>query len=369
MRVPFYDLRILDLDLREELLDATARVLDHGQLIDGPEVESFEDTVAKEVGVRHAIGVGSGSSALYLALKAAGIQAGDEVITTPLTWIITVNAIAATGATPVFADVLDDYNINPTSVEACITPKTRAIVPMHFAGHLCEMKALEKIANKHGVPLIEDAAQAFGGTLSGKAAGSFSLVSAFSMNPMKVLGAYGEAGVVVTNDAMIARKIRQLRHAGTRQDPKKIAINNCFSVELNQKLDALQAALLKVNLKHLPKRQKRREEIASVLTKGLHGLAEPQATSPEEKHARYMFPVNINRREAIRKHLHYHNVETKICYLPLASEAPIYKKNNSPTFPNAGRLVRSNLVIPSHEKLTDSQVDFLVKLIQNFHNN
>ena len=367
MHVPFFDLRVLDNDLRSELLEATARVLDHGQLIDGPEVQKFEAMVAEKVGVKHAVGVGSGSSALYLSLKAAGIGAGDEVITTPLTWIITANAISATGATPIFADVLDDYNINPTNVETCITKKTRAIVPMHYAGHMCDMLCLEELAIRHGLVLIEDAAQAFGGTLNGRAAGSFSLVAGFSMNPMKILGAYGEAGVVVTNDDGIASKIRQLRHAGTKKDPKKISINNCFSAELNHKMDALQAALLGVALKYLPKKLNRRNEIANLLKKGLHGIADLQETHPKEKHARYMYPINIKKRNALRKHLHIHNIETKTFYLPLASEAPVYKDINNITCPTAKRLVQSNLVLPSHEKLTDGQVDFMLQSIQDFY--
>jgi len=367
MHVPFFDLRIQDATLRDELLQAAGRVLDNGQLILGPEVEAFEEAIAREVGVRHAVGVGSGSSALYLALRAAGIGPGDEVITTPLTWIITPNAISATGATPIFADVGVDFNLDPCAVEAALTSRTRAIMPMHYSGHLCDMPALQSIANRHGLAIFEDASQAFGGSLKGQKAGSFSLAAGISLNPMKVLGAYGEAGVVVTNDEEIARKARRLRHAGTVPDCRKIAINNCLDIALNHKMDPLQAALLRVMLRRLPARQQQREAIAVRLSTELKDLVKCQSTVAGEVHARYMFAVCCPDRDGIRKHLHGHNVETKIFYLPLASEAPVYREKGRPQPPVSRRLMDQNLVLPSHEKLTSSQVDYIIETIQNYY--
>ena len=204
IRVPLFDLRVVESNLRAELMEAFNKVLDHGRLFGGgPELDEFEELIAAKIGMRYAVGVGSGSSALYMALKACGLGPSDEVITTPLTWIITINAIAACGATPVFADVQRDFNIDPESIEKRITSKTKAIVPMHYVGHMCEMDKICSIAEKNGLMIIEDAAQAFGASLNGKMAGSFSLVSAFSMNPMKVLGGYGEAGAVVTSGRFI----------------------------------------------------------------------------------------------------------------------------------------------------------------------
>ena len=367
MKIPFFDLRVLDLELREKLLGATARVFDHGRIIMGPEVEAFEDAVAKEVGVRQAVAVGSGSSALYLALRSAGIGPGDEVVTTPLTWIITANAIAATGATPVFADVREDCNLDPAAVEACINSRTRAIVPMHFGGHLCDMPALEAVAKRYGLAIFEDAAQAFGGSLGGRKAGSFSLASGISMNPMKILGAFGEAGVVVTNDDEIAGKVRQLRHAGTTPDPEGIAINICHAVALNHKPDTLQMALLSVMLRHLQARRQRRESIATKLTEGLADVVQCPHPEPGEVHARYMFTLRCSRRDKLRKRLADCGVETKVFYLPLASEAPLYQLKKHSESPVASMLVNQILVLPSHEKLTDTQVEYMIQTVCNFY--
>ena len=231
IKVPLFDLRVLDTNLRAELTEAFTTVLDHGRLFGGgPELDEFEEIIAAETGMQYAVGVGSGSSAIYMALKACGIGPGDEVITTPLTWIITVNAIAACGATPVFADVREDFNIDPMSIKERISSKTKAIVPMHYVGHMCEMDKICSIAEKNGLMIIEDAAQAFGASLNGEIAGSFSIAAGFSMNPMEVLGGYGEAGVVVTNEDEIYRRLKRLRHAGTTSDPKRIITNECLDL-------------------------------------------------------------------------------------------------------------------------------------------
>ena len=196
MKVPYLDLRIKEKAHREALHKRLEGVLTHGRIIEGPEVQDFEQRIAKRVGTRFAVGTGSGSSAIYMALKALDIGPGDEVITTPYTWIITVNAIAATGAKPVFVDVREDFNIDPNKVEEKIRSKTKAIIPMHVAGHLCQMSDLERLARRRGLHIVEDAAQAICGSLGSRRAGSFSTSAAFSMNPMKVLHGYGEAGVV-----------------------------------------------------------------------------------------------------------------------------------------------------------------------------
>ena len=188
MNVPFFDLRVSDLALRKELLDSIEGVLNHGRILFGPEVAEFEDKVAQAAGTKYALGCASGSSALYLALKCLDIGPGDEVITTPLTWIITGNAILECGATPVFADVRDDFNIDPDAIESAITSKTKAIIPVHFTGLMCAMNRICDIAEKNDIYIIEDAAQAFGAEYKQKRSGSFSTIGIFSMNSMKVLG-------------------------------------------------------------------------------------------------------------------------------------------------------------------------------------
>ncbi len=365
MKIPFFDLRTLDQDFKQELINSVSKVLDHGKLFLGPEVEELEARICDYVGCKYAIGVGSGSSALYLALKACGIGVGDEVITTPLTWVISANAIAACGATPVFADVLDDFTIDANSVESLITRKTKAIVPMHYAGKMCDMPALMRVAATNNLLIIEDAAQAFGASLSGKKAGMFSTAAAFSMNPMKAFGGYGEAGMVVTNEESIYHRVRKLRHAGTTSDPKKIITNYCEEVSLNHKMDTINAAMLLVGLNRFPARHLRKEAIANALSAGLGGLVDVQRNVPDHVHARYVYPIRTALRNQLKDHLEQAGVETKIMHEPLVCDAPVYKHCVAQS--NRARVVlSSSLIIPSHDKLSAGEIDYIVGTIKEF---
>jgi len=365
MRVPFFDLRVTNPELKRELLAAISRVFDHGKLFLGPEVEEFEEQIAKFVGTKFALGVSSGSSALYLSLKACGIGVGDEVITTPLTWIISSNAIRACGADPVFADVRDNLNIDPISVEQLISPRTKAIVPVHFAGHMCDMNALRSIAKANDLVIVEDAAQAFGASLNGKKAGSFSIAAGFSMNPMKVMGGYGESGVVVTNDESIFERLKRLRHAGTTSDPKKIITNYCEEVSLNHKMDTINAATLLVAFRHLPERKEIKEAIASRYNRELPPLIGRQVPVHGEIHARYVYPIRSPQRDRLKSYLEARGVETKIMHEPLVCDAPIYRECRG-TVLNARKVLSESLVIPSHEKLSPEQLTYIIQLIRNF---
>ena len=363
MRVPLFDLRVRDPNLRAELLAVFERVLDHGRLFMGPELEEFEEKIASEIGKRYAIGVGSGSSA-----KACGIGPGDEVITTPLTWIITVNAIAACGATPIFADVKKDFNIDPESIEKRITSKTKAVVPMHYAGHMCEMNSICSIAEKNGIMVVEDAAQAFGASLNGKRAGSFSIAAGFSMNPMKVLGGYGEAGAVVTSDEKIYQRLKRLRHAGTISNPKKKHITNeCLELSLNHKMDTINAALLLVVLKHYPEKYRKREAIARRYDLKLPSELTRQGYHSDEVHGRYVYAVKSDERNKLKIFLEKCKIETKIMHEPLASDAPIYRHLNSDPTPVAREVLSKGLIIPSHEKLTEDKINYVINMINEFY--
>ena len=365
LHVPMFDLRVTDLALRDELLESVATVFDHGRLFLGPEVEQFEEQTAGLIGTKYAVGVSSGSSALYLALKASGVGLGDEVITTPLTWVISSNAISACGATPVFADVSDDFNIDPRSIEQNITTKTKAIVPVHYAGHMCNMPAITDIAEENDLIIVEDAAQAFGAALNGRMAGSFSLAAGLSMNPMKVLAGYGEAGVVVTNEESVYRRLIRLRHAGTTSDPKKIITNDCREISLNHKMDTINAALLLVALKYLNQRKKIRDDIAERYSKELPASIGRQRSTAKETHARYVYPIRTCWRNELKSYLEDHTVETKIMHEPLVCDAPIYKDIRSHV-PTARRVLESSLVIPSNEKLSSDQISYVIQLIQEF---
>ncbi|MBF0523076.1 MAG: DegT/DnrJ/EryC1/StrS family aminotransferase [Candidatus Omnitrophica bacterium] len=367
MRVPFFDLRVLDPDMRKELLEAINKVFDHGKLILGPEVDEFEKRVADFIGMKHAIGVASGSNALFLALKSLGIGPGDEVITTPLTWIITLNAIAECDAVPVCVDICDDFNIDPEKIEPAITKKTKAILPVHFTGHMCKMDRICSIAKKHNLFVIEDAAQAYGAKYKSKMAGSFSDVAAFSMNTMKVLSAYGEAGAVTTDSTELYEKIKMLRYTGTKSDPKKIITNECYYVSLNHKIDTMQAALLLVAMKHLPAKMKRRQEIADKYTQALSGLVKCPQTASGDVHAYYTYAIQADGRDQLQAYLNSKEIETKIYHVPLANKAPVHAKNMRYETPVAQRVLDRFLSIPAHEKITDEQVDFVIKTIQEYY--
>ena len=206
-KVPFLDLRVTDDAEFRSLVASIEKVFHHGRLVMGPEVTRFEEEISKYCGRRYAVGVNSGTDALFIALKGFGIGGGDEVITTSLSWIATANAIAMTGAKPVFADIEDDLNISPECVERKISERTRAILPVHYTGRVCKMDALRRIAEKNGLAIVEDAAQAFGARNSGKVAGSLGDVACFSMNPMKLLAACGEAGIILTDDERVYRRL------------------------------------------------------------------------------------------------------------------------------------------------------------------
>lgn len=367
MHVPIFDLKVSDDELREELLDAVDRVLRHGKLILGPEVEAFEEEVARAAGARYAVGVASGSSALFLALESTGIGPGDEVITTPLTWIITLNAIAACGATPVCVDIREDFNIDPDAIEQAITEATKAILPVHFTGHMCEMDRICEIAERNNLIVIEDAAQAYGGQYKSKKAGSFSKAAAFSMNSMKALGSYGEAGAVTTDDPKVYEKVRMLRYAGTKSDPNKLITNECYHVSLNHKIDTLQAAMLLVAIRHLPARMKRRTDIAKKYSNALSDFVICPKTEEDNIHAYYTYAIQAEKRDQLQKYLNENGVETKIYHIPLASKAPVYAKLHRADTPVARKVLDRFISIPAHEKLNNEQVNHVIDTIRDFY--
>ena len=365
MKVPLFDLRVDHAETRSHLLSNFKKVLNHGKLFSGPEILEFESKIAKLCSSTYAIGVSSGSSALYLALKASGIKNGDEVITTPLTWIITVNAIVSCGATPVFADVNEDFNIDPASIEKLITKNTKAIVPVHYAGHMCDMKVITSIAKKYSLLIVEDAAQAFGASLDKKMAGTYSSAGAFSMNPMKNLGGYGEAGAVVTDNKEIYEKLLLLRHAGTIKTEEGYT-NNCTETSLNHKMDTINAAFLLVALNTFSAKMRIREKVATVLNKKLDRFVKIPVKGKNEVHGRYVYPIKVEKRDELMLFLKSKQIETKILNKPLACDAPIYKKFKTTPVPKSEQLLSQNLIIPSHEKLTQEQLDYIGDCFEEF---
>jgi len=361
MHVRFFDLRVDDDEQRAALLGAVDKVLTHGQLMLGPEVEAFEAAVARDAGKRHAVGVGSGSSALYLSLKGLGLGPGDEVITTPLSWIASNHAIASCGATPVAVDIREDFNIDPEKIEAAITPATKAVVPVHFTGRMCQMDRICDIAGANDLLVIEDAAQAYGASYKGRPAGAFSDVAAFSMNSMKVLGAYGEAGAIATDDDELADKLRILRYAGTVR--KEIS----EYIELNHKIDTLQAAMLLVAMDYLPGRQARRREIARCYNEAFKDFAVCPEHAQDWSHAFYIYSIQVDRRDELKAHLEGRDIECKVYHFPLMPDQPAYAHLAKPDIPVARKVASRMLSIPAHEKLTDEEVEYTIKSVQEFY--
>lgn len=359
-RIPFLDLRIIDDEERRDLLNSIETVFQHGMFVIGPEVLQFEEQLASLVGRQCAIGVNSGTDALFLALKSIGIRTGDEVITTSLSWIATANAIALTGATPVFADIRSDLNIDPESVEELITSRTKAIIPVHYTGKVCQMDSLMRIANDHGIIIIEDASQAFGATYKNHKAGSFGTIGCFSMNPMKVFGALGEAGAIVTDKGDLYTKLIALRYNGTVN--KEV----CIEPSINGRLDTLQAAILLQRLKNVEMVIRKRRNNATYYNKRLKEIVEIPIEAEYENDVYYTYTVKTEDRDNLKAYLEEKGVETKIQHPYLMPEQPAYNTDVKGRYENAKRLVKRILCLPIHEKLSEEDLDYVVKNVRSF---
>lgn len=361
--VKFRDLSVKDTKLKNELLKIFEDVLSSGQLILGQQVELFEKKIADYCKAKYAIGVSNGTSALYLALKASDIGFGDEVITTPFSWTATLNAIVMTGATPVFADIDENFNIKSSEIENKINTKTKAIVPVHYAGKLCEMSELKKICDSYQLKLIEDAAQAFGAydKLKNCFAGNFGYAGAFSLNPMKVLNSYGDAGVVITNEKKVYDKIKKLRYLGA------INQNPCEFVELNHKIDSLHAALILNSFKYLNTNITKRRKIAEFYNLCLNKYV----TCPKilkHEHVVFEYIIRSDKRDELEKYLISHGIECKVRYRYLMPEQPAYRYLNFKSLKNANIIKNQVLSLPCHEKMTKRDTNYVVNKIINFFN-
>lgn len=358
--VPFLDLRITDEGELRELIDAVTGVFQHGRLVVGPEVETFERRVAACCGRRFAVGVGSGSDALYLALKAVDIGPGDEVVTTSVSWVATANAITLTGATPVFADIGDDLNIDPASVARLITPRTRAILPVHFTGRICRMETLLDLASAHHLLVVEDAAQAFGATWRGRPAGSFGDLACFSMNAMKVLAACGDAGVVLTDRDEWHERLAALRYNGT------VNRETCVEPGLNARLDTMQAAILLKRLDRLEAVLDRRRAIAAWYNARLAGLVGVPALAPDEQHGCYTYQIRCPWRDELREFLLAHGIESKIQHPAPIPHQPAYRTGARGEWTRAGQLALEMFCIPANEKLAADDLEHVAAAIERF---
>jgi dTDP-4-amino-4,6-dideoxygalactose transaminase len=362
--IPLVDLKAQYLAVKDEIDRAIARVLDSCQFVLGPEVEAFEQEFAAYCRASFAVGVNSGTSALHLALLAAGIGAGDEVITVSHTFVATAAAVGYVGARPVFVDVTPTaYLIDPARIEAAITPRTKAIIPVHLYGQCADMEPVLEVARRHRLLVIEDAAQAHGAEYEGRRAGSLGDLACFSFYPGKNLGAYGEAGAVVTGDADFARALRSLRDHGQSSKYHHEYIGYNFRME------AIQGAVLRVKLAHLDSWNSRRRALAALYR---DALAEADVRLLEEEGyglpVYHIFPVFTERRDALEKHLGARGVRTGIHY-----PTPVHLQ---PAFSNLGyrpgdlpvteRAARETLSLPIYPELEDEAVREIARSIMSF---
>ena len=334
--LPAYDL------ISEEIEAAVTRVLRSGSYILGAELDSFESRFASYIGVKHAIGVASGSDAIELALRAAGVGPGDEVITVSHTAVATVCAVERAGATPVLVDIdPSTCTIEPRHIEAAITTRTAAILPVHLYGRPADMTALEAVAHRHGLLLIEDCAQAHGATHKGRKVGAIGKVAAFSFYPTKNLGAYGDAGAVVTDDDHLAARLRRLRNYGQSQRYQHIESG------INSRLDELQAAILSVKLNHLDANNAERQELAAIYMETIRGVKLP-ALDPDDTHVFHLFTVQHPWRDEMREWLDGRGVGTAVHYPIPVHLQPAYQHLglNEGSLPATERCARQIFSLP-----------------------
>lgn len=320
--VPFHDLKPIAAELAEELRAAAARVLASGWYVLGPEVEAFEAMLAHEVGTALAVGVANGTDALELALRAAGVGRGDEVITVSHTAVATVTAIERAGAVPVLVDIDPvTYTLCPRAAAAAIGPRTRAIVPVHLYGQPADMRELAALAERHGLLLIEDCAQAIGASDAGRTVGTIGHAAAFSFYPTKNLGACGDAGAVVTNDTAIADRVRSLRAYG--QSRRDVYVEP----GINSRLDEIQAALLRVKMTYLEQVTDCRRKIAAQYNAGLAGVTTPRERD-SARHVYHLYVVRHQARDLLADRLRAAGIETLVHY-----PTPIHRQ---PAFSHLG---------------------------------
>jgi dTDP-4-amino-4,6-dideoxygalactose transaminase len=367
---PFLDLKAQFASIRDEVLTAVTRVLESQQFILGAEVKQFEDEIAAKLGAKHAIGCASGTDALILALMAPEIGPGDEVITTPFSFVATAGSIAQVGARPVFVDIEPySFNLDPKKLEQAITPNTRAIMPVHLFGLPADLDPILAIAKSKKLLVIEDAAQAIGAQYNGQSAGTIADFGCFSFFPSKNLGAAGDGGLIATNDAAMAERLRMIRVHGSKS-------KYFHDVQgINSRLDALQAAILRVKLRHLDQWADRRAGRAQRYRrlfdeKGLARFVQyPPLASAAFYHVYNQFTIRAQRRDELKDFLGKAGIPAEIYYprclhLQKAFSSLGYRTGD---FPVAERTSQDVLSLPVFPELTDEQQDAVVRAIRNFY--
>ena len=346
--------------------DIKALLLSTGQYTLGPQVQEFETKFAQFCNTDYAVGLNSGTDALFFSMKILGIGPGDEVITAPNSFIATAAAIAHTGAKPVFADVNNEYNIDPELVENAITPDTRAIIPVHLTGNPSDMPMIMDIAEKHGLYVIEDAAQAIGASIDGKKIGSFGIAGCFSLHPLKNLNVWGDGGAVTTNDKELFEKMKLLRNHGLKNR------DECALFGYNSRLDTLQAIVAIRLMNDLDMITDTRIRNAGIYDEALANMSEHITIPPRKKNVKQVFHtyvIQAKDRDGLYRYLLENGIEVKVHYpIPIhIQEACQYLGYKEGDFPVCEAQARSILTLPVHQHLTDSQLAYVIETIKKFY--
>ena len=362
MKISMVDLKGQYSSLKGEIDEAIGEVLDSAYFILGPNVKKLEEEIASYCGVKHAVGVASGTDALNLAVRALGLEAGDEVITTPFTFIATAEAIAYVNAKPVFVDIdPDTLNIDTAKIEAAITDKTKAIMPVHLFGLPCNMDEIMRIADKHGLKVIEDCAQSFGAKYDGRVTGSIGDTGCFSFFPSKTLGCYGDGGMVVTNSDEVAEELRVLRNHGSRERYHHHIIG------FNSRLDEIQAAILRVKLKRIDGYNESRKENARLYEEGLEGTSVkiPQIHAGNA-HVYNYYNILSDRRDDIHKALTDAGIASAIYYpVPLHQQEVFSEDCKGTKMPVSEDVALKILSLPMYPELTKEQIAEICSVIKS----
>lgn len=366
MNIPVFDLKRQYENLKTEIDNAFKSVLENGIFVLGENVKRFEEEFAEYLGAGFAVGVGSGTEALHLSLKACDIGYGDEVITVPNTAVPTISAISFAGAKPVFVDITPDTcTMDLRKVEEKITDKTKAILPVHLYGHSTEMEQIMKLAKAHNLRVIEDACQAHGAKYNSKNAGTIGDMGCFSFYPTKNLGAYGDGGMVVTNNEELYKKLIMLRNYG---EVKKFT----SKIEgFNSRLDEIQSAVLRVKLKYLDEWTNKRREIATMYHQLLYNSnVQLPCERQWAKHVYHLFVIRVNKRDALKDYLHERGVGTQIHYPIPVHLQDAYKKlgHKAGDFPISERNAEEILSLPIYPELTTEEIEAVAGLITEFQN-
>lgn len=363
MKVPFIDLGRQHRPLKKEMLSAFERVFDSNQFVLGDEVRLFEEDVASYIGAKYAIGVSNCTNALLLSLKALDVEAGDEVITTPFTFVATAEVIALIGAKPVFCDINPhDYNIDPTKIKSTIHKKTKAILPVHLYGQAADMDSIMNIARENSLRVVEDMAQAVGATYRGKKVGMFGDTACISFFPTKNLSALGDAGMILTNNEELNTRLRAFRVHGASQKYRHEFLG------YNDRLDALQAAFLRIKLQHLDKWNERRRQIAKRYDSAFKDVVQIPVINSENETTYHQYTIRTPQRDALRQYLIDKEIGSAIHYpIPLHLQpAFTYLGYKEGDFPEAEKAAGEVVSLPIHHTLTDEEVDFVITSIREF---